>query len=171
MEFSRQEYWSRLPCPALEDLCNSGIEPGSPALQADSSPLSHQGSPGLGGTGNNLSSNREANTSQSKKRASVLQTSWSHAESEALSTLPDSSCFLWSPSSISAFADGKWKFSGKWLSHSQTAKQPPRNSVESRPSASPVKGLIPKVADHEGLSFPRLLWRRHPASRCPLYLF
>ena len=34
MEFSRQEYWSRLPSPG--DLHNPGIEPGSPALQADS---------------------------------------------------------------------------------------------------------------------------------------
>ena len=43
--FSRQEYWSRLPCPPPGDLPNSGIEPKSPALQANSLPLSHQGSP------------------------------------------------------------------------------------------------------------------------------
>ena len=36
MEFSRQEYWSELPLPPLGDLPNPGIEPGSPALQADS---------------------------------------------------------------------------------------------------------------------------------------
>ena len=35
MEFSRQEYWSGLPCPPPGDLLNPGIEPGSPALQAD----------------------------------------------------------------------------------------------------------------------------------------
>ena len=35
MEFSRQEYWSGLPFPSLEDLPNPGIKPGSPALQAD----------------------------------------------------------------------------------------------------------------------------------------
>ena len=35
-EFSRQEYCSGLPCPPLEDLCNPGIEPRSPTLQADS---------------------------------------------------------------------------------------------------------------------------------------
>ena len=34
--FSRQEYWSGLPCPPPEDLPNPGIEPRSPALQADS---------------------------------------------------------------------------------------------------------------------------------------
>ena len=36
MEFSRQEYWSGLPCPSPEDLSDLGIELGSPALQADS---------------------------------------------------------------------------------------------------------------------------------------
>ena len=35
MEFSRQEYWSGLPCPPPGDLPDPGIEPGSPALQAD----------------------------------------------------------------------------------------------------------------------------------------
>ena len=35
MGFSRQEYWSGLPCPSPDDLPNPGIEPGSPALQAD----------------------------------------------------------------------------------------------------------------------------------------
>ena len=43
MEFSRQEYWSRQSCPPPGDLPNPGIEPLSPALQADSSLLSHQG--------------------------------------------------------------------------------------------------------------------------------
>ena len=42
MEFSRPEYWSWLPCPLLEDLPDPGIEPRSPALQADSLLLSHQ---------------------------------------------------------------------------------------------------------------------------------
>ena len=36
MGFSRQEYWSGLPFPSPEDLPNPGIEPRSPALQADS---------------------------------------------------------------------------------------------------------------------------------------
>ena len=35
MEFSRQEYWSGLPFPSPGYLPNPGIEPGSPALQAD----------------------------------------------------------------------------------------------------------------------------------------
>jgi hypothetical protein len=35
MGFSRQEYWSGLPFPSSGDLPDSGIEPGSPAFQAD----------------------------------------------------------------------------------------------------------------------------------------
>ena len=41
MEFSRQEYWSRLPFPPLGDLPNLEIQPtspASPALQVDSLP-------------------------------------------------------------------------------------------------------------------------------------
>ena len=36
MEFSRQEYWSGYLFPSPGDLPNPGIEPGFPALQADS---------------------------------------------------------------------------------------------------------------------------------------
>ena len=38
MGFSRQEYWSALPFPSPGDLPDPGIEPGSPALDADSLP-------------------------------------------------------------------------------------------------------------------------------------
>ena len=40
MGFSRHEYWSELPCPPPGDLPNPGIEPETPALQADSLLLS-----------------------------------------------------------------------------------------------------------------------------------
>ena len=36
MAFPRQEYWSGLPFPSPGGLPDPGIEPGSPALQADS---------------------------------------------------------------------------------------------------------------------------------------
>ena len=36
--FSREEYWSALPCPSPGDPPNAGIEPRSPALQVDSLP-------------------------------------------------------------------------------------------------------------------------------------
>jgi len=36
MEFSRQEYWSGLPCPSPGNLSDPRIKPGSPSLMADS---------------------------------------------------------------------------------------------------------------------------------------
>ena len=44
--FSRQEYWSGLPCPLPADLPNPGIEPRSPTLQVDSLPSEPPGMPG-----------------------------------------------------------------------------------------------------------------------------
>ena len=38
MEFSRHKYWSGLPFPSSGDLPDLGIEPRSPALQADALP-------------------------------------------------------------------------------------------------------------------------------------
>ena len=48
MGFSRQEYWSGLPCPPPKDLPNPGIKPTcvmSPALQGDSLLLAQPGKP------------------------------------------------------------------------------------------------------------------------------
>ena len=48
MGFSRQEYWSGMPCPPPGDLPDRVLKsasPVSPALQADSLPLSHWESP------------------------------------------------------------------------------------------------------------------------------
>ena len=53
MGFSRQERWSGLPFPPPGDLPDAGIKPpspGTPALQADSLPLSHWESPEHTGT-------------------------------------------------------------------------------------------------------------------------
>ena len=54
IEFSRQEYWSGLQFPSPGDLPDSGIEPGSPALQADSLPSEPPGKPSLGGIGSHF---------------------------------------------------------------------------------------------------------------------
>ena len=59
MGFSRQEYWSGLPCPLPGDLSSQGsndlpnpeIEPRSPTLQADSLPVDPQGKPKNTGVG------------------------------------------------------------------------------------------------------------------------
>ena len=45
MEFSRQENWSGLLFPSLGDHPDPGIDSRPPTSQADSLPLSHQGSP------------------------------------------------------------------------------------------------------------------------------
>ena len=45
MEFSRQEYWSGKLFPSPGDLPNPGIEPRSPALQADFLPCEPPGRP------------------------------------------------------------------------------------------------------------------------------
>ena len=45
MGFSRQEYWSGLPCPSPGDLPDPGIKPGSPTLQMDSLPSEPPGEP------------------------------------------------------------------------------------------------------------------------------
>ena len=44
--FSREEYWSGLLFPFLGDLPDPGIEPSSPALQADALPSEPPGKPG-----------------------------------------------------------------------------------------------------------------------------
>ena len=43
MGLFRKEYWSGMPFPTPGDLPEPGIEPASPALQADSLHLSYQG--------------------------------------------------------------------------------------------------------------------------------
>ena len=48
MELSRQEYWSGLSFPSPRYLPDSGVEPGSPALQADSLPFEPLGKLYLG---------------------------------------------------------------------------------------------------------------------------
>ena len=47
MGFPRQEHWSGLPFPSPEDLPDPGIEPWSPAQQADSLLFELQGTPGI----------------------------------------------------------------------------------------------------------------------------
>ena len=47
MGFSRQEYWSGLPCPFSGDLWDPGIKPTFPEFQVESLLLSYRGSPDL----------------------------------------------------------------------------------------------------------------------------
>ena len=54
MVFPRQEHWNGLPFPSPGDLPSPGMEPGSPALQADSLPSEP---PGVALVVKNLSAN------------------------------------------------------------------------------------------------------------------
>ena len=54
--FSKHEYWSGLPFPFPEDLPNPGMEPGSPALQADFLPTELPGKPKCENLGDTKSS-------------------------------------------------------------------------------------------------------------------
>jgi len=47
-KFSREEYWSGLPCPPPGDLPNPGIKPRSSALQVDSDPPGKPKNTGVG---------------------------------------------------------------------------------------------------------------------------
>ena len=49
--FSRQKYWSGLPCPPPGDLPNPGIKPRSPALKVNSLPSEPPGRPKNTGVG------------------------------------------------------------------------------------------------------------------------
>ena len=57
MGFSRQGYWSELPFPSPGNLPDPGIEPRSPALQADSLPTELWGKPRLYFGGSKISAN------------------------------------------------------------------------------------------------------------------
>ena len=69
--FPRQEYWSGLPFPSPGDLPDLGIEPRSPALQADALPSESPGKPSPVG----LVSNKETRT-QTWNRKMVWGQRW-----------------------------------------------------------------------------------------------
>ena len=54
MEFSKPEYCSGQPIPSPADLPDPGIEPESPALQADSLPTELSGKPNSGPGSNKI---------------------------------------------------------------------------------------------------------------------
>ena len=64
MGFSRQEYWSGLPFPSPGDLPDPGVEPRSPALQADALSSEPPGKPRRGVISKGESRRRELQTAQ-----------------------------------------------------------------------------------------------------------
>ena len=84
MGFSKQEYQSGLPCPPPGDLPNLGMEPTSPALQADSFLLSYQGSPKIDISSVQLSSVTQSCLILSTPRTAAHQASLSITNSRSL---------------------------------------------------------------------------------------
>ena len=72
--FSRQEYWSGLPCPPPGDLPNPGIKPRSPKLQEDSLPAKPPGKPMNTGAGSISLLQGNCLTQLSKKKSSLYNT-------------------------------------------------------------------------------------------------
>ena len=60
MGFSRQQYWSGLPCPPPGDLFNPGVKPRSPTLQADSLPAEPRGKPHISSSSQGVLHGHEA---------------------------------------------------------------------------------------------------------------
>ena len=85
MGFSRQEYWSGLPCPSPVDLPKPGIEPGSPALQADALPRELLGHPGGPRHRGEHLSRVLCLLVQSPSHARLLVTPWTAARQVSLS--------------------------------------------------------------------------------------
>ena len=85
MELSRQEYWSGLPLPSQGDLPDPGIEPTSPALQADSLRLSHLGSLSYRLTSLNLSGLVKMRVFWFAAFSLFLLLEWTFPESRAVS--------------------------------------------------------------------------------------
>ena len=84
-EFSRQEYWSRLPCPLPGDLPNPGIEPKSPALQEDSLPTETPGKPQFIYSGTERERERVCVCVWVLSHVQLFATSWTAAHQASLS--------------------------------------------------------------------------------------
>ena len=84
MGFSRQEYWSGLPFPSPGDLPDPGIEPGSPAFQADALASEPPGKPNAGDPGSITGSGRSAG----ERIGHPLQYSWASLVAQLVKNLP-----------------------------------------------------------------------------------
>ena len=87
MGFSRQEYWSGVPLPPPGDLPHPGIEPRSPALQADALPSEPPRKP----EERNTSKGGKSLTSQDLAKQTYSSTSSSLSSKKQPMNLTDSS--------------------------------------------------------------------------------
>ena len=78
MGFSRQEYWSRFPCLPPGDLLDPGIKHAAPALQKDSLPWSHWGSPSFDVSFNKLvnAGEKKEDSERETKQIKQIQVLW-----------------------------------------------------------------------------------------------
>ena len=87
---TRQEYWSRLPCPPLGDLPSSGIKPRSLALPMDSLPSEPPGKLKNAGVGSLCSFSRGSSRPRNRTGVSCIAggffTSWATREARNYST-------------------------------------------------------------------------------------
>ena len=81
MGFSRQEYWSGLPFPSPRDLPNPGIEPRSPALEADTLTSEPPGKP-----------NKTGALFSEEQRSLECCSPWGHKESDTTWWLNNNKC-------------------------------------------------------------------------------
>ena len=81
MGFSRQEYWSGLPFPSPGDLPDPGIEPMSPALQADALPSEPPGKP-------KYILSTQNKTSRKLKYETIITGNWEGKDENKLLSIP-----------------------------------------------------------------------------------
>ena len=83
MEIFRQEYWSELPFPSPGDLLDPGIEPGSPALQADSSPFGPPGKLSFIGEADPMARGRHGWSSLKTPDTAMVSSDWLGVQASA----------------------------------------------------------------------------------------
>ena len=108
--FSRQEYWSGLPCPLPRDLPNPGIKPKSPILQANSLPSEPPGKPKITAVGSS-SLLRRSSQPRNQTRVSCIAggffSSWATREAcfEILKSLKSRDSYSTQPSAFLIIGD------------------------------------------------------------------
>ena len=102
MEFFMQEHWSGLPFPIPEHLFDPGIEPVSPALVGDSSPLHYPGSINLNSYKCSLIHECLSKTTPSRLSLTEAERGWRWFTAHSLVCLPNAWC------------SGLWDFWASW---------------------------------------------------------
>ena len=150
-EFSRPEYWTREPFLSPGDLPNLGIQPRSPALQADSLPAEPQGKPKNTGVGS-LSLLQQIFPTQKLNRVSCIAGGFlTNFLSRTFLSFPDHSLnfiFQWLPANCYLI------FSSAVEHHC--------SAVQSNPGS--FEGIVLDV------SVRYLFWHQEGSSRLLLYL-